>query len=88
MTSDQLQNLRQKIDALDEEILRALAQRFIHVRTVREVKKSGGLPPLDEARWQEVIKSRLALAKELGLTEEFTKKLLAIIHERSLDIEA
>ena len=50
-----------------EAVLRALAERFMHVQAVREVKKSAGLPPLDEVRWQEVIKSRLALAKELGL---------------------
>ncbi|KKW10699.1 MAG: Chorismate mutase [Parcubacteria group bacterium GW2011_GWA2_49_9] len=88
MTTDKLHNLRKTIDELDAEVLRALAERFMHVQAVREVKKSAGLPPLDEVRWQEVIKSRLALAKELGLPEEFTKKLLALIHERSLEIEA
>lgn len=87
MNVNQLQELRQKIDSLDEELLRALAKRFLLVQEVRTVKKSAGLPPLDEARWRTVLSSRQALAKELGLPDTFTEKLMRLIHERSLEIE-
>ena len=88
MTNQKLQELRQKIDSIDEELLRALAKRFVKVREMRKVKKAAGLPALVEKRWQEVVKSRLATAKARGLPPKFTNKLLEIIHEHSLEIEA
>lgn len=87
MTTDELQNLRKKIDSLDEELLQTLAKRFQLVQEVRTLKKSAGLPPLDETRWKTVLLSRQALAKELGLPVAFTEELMRLIHERSLEIE-
>ena len=88
MNNENLQRLRKEIDSLDEELLRALAKRFEKVQEMRKVKKAAELPALDEKRWQEVVKSRLATAKALGLPPRLTKELLAIIHEHSLEIEA
>ena len=73
MNTSELQNIRKKIDILDEELLRIFAERFLKVKEIRMVKKATGLAPLDETRWKNVVDSRLAQAKALGLPEEFTK---------------
>lgn len=87
MKKAELNDLRLKIDSLDDELLRTLAKRFEHVQEIRAIKKKNGLAPLDPKRWQEVLESRLAEAEELGLSTEFTKQILELIHERSLEIE-
>ena len=87
MNTNKLQELRKQIDVLDEELFCVLAQRFSTVTEVRKIKKVIGLAPLDEKRWESVVESRLAQAKALGLPAEFTKKLLELIHDRSLEIE-
>lgn len=87
MDKEELKNLRDEIDALDADIIRALGKRFELVHSVRELKKAAGLPPLDERRWNEVIESRLTLAKKAALPPEFIMRLMNLIHDRSLEIE-
>ncbi|PIQ69094.1 MAG: hypothetical protein COV91_00600 [Candidatus Taylorbacteria bacterium CG11_big_fil_rev_8_21_14_0_20_46_11] len=87
MKTGKLNNLREKIDLLDAELLHVLAKRFAHVRDIRTIKKELGLAPLDTTRWQKVLETRLAEAEKLGLSPIFVKKMLELIHERSIEIE-
>lgn len=87
MNQGKLRELRKQIDELDAKIIRALGERFSVVHEVRKQKKAAGLPARDDKRWQEVLDSRLALAKEAELPLEFTEQLMNLIHERSLEIE-
>ncbi len=84
---DQLNKLRKEIDMADKELLTALSKRFTSVKKIGELKKSQGLPPLDKKRWQKVLKSRLELGKNSGLSEKFIKKIYDVIHKYSLEIE-
>lgn len=82
-----LTQFREQIDRIDAEIVRLLAQRFEVVRGVGEYKKQNNLPPLQPGRWQEVLESKRALARESGIDEAFVVDVWNRIHEYALEIE-
>ncbi len=88
MSNDELEDLRKKIDALDEELLKALAGRLKVVRKIGRYKKSKGLDLRDDERLKALLADRLKTGSELDLPEEFVQKLYDLIHEASLDAEA
>ena len=78
---------RNEIDAIDTSIITLLAERFSVVKKVGEYKKEHNLPPLQPTRWQEVLDSRKAQAKELGISPECIQKIWNTIHEYALELE-
>lgn len=82
-----LEELRKEIDALDHELLNILEKRFAVVKQIGAIKKEHGLSFLDEERWKEVLESKLAKARNLGLSEDFIKKMYEFIHEHALEVE-
>lgn len=84
---DRLNELRKKIDTLDTELLETISKRLKVVEEVGKIKKQLGIPPLDSARWNQVLEKGLAQAGALGLRREFIKKILDTIHEEALQIE-
>ncbi|HEX5744240.1 MAG TPA: chorismate mutase [Candidatus Saccharimonadales bacterium] len=88
MSSDELEELRQKIDALDEELLKTLVKRLEVVREVGRYKKAKGLDLRDDERLKALLEERLKTAGQLGLPEELVKELYELIHDASLDAES
>lgn len=82
-----LQLLRKKIDTIDAELLQLLAKRMCAVSKVGALKKAHGVLPFDEQRWKEVLESKLSLARELNLSEEFIRGVYNYIHEHALTLE-
>ncbi len=87
MKSTQLDNLREKLDKVDGKILEALAKRFKIVLEVSKFKKTNNLKPLDQKRWDFVIKNRKLIGKSLGLSPRFVKNIFEEIHKEALKIE-
>lgn len=87
MRDKSLNDLRKKIDLVDKQLLNTLSKRVELVWEIGKLKKDLNLKPLDKKRWEEVLETRLALAKKLNLSEEFVEKLYNLIHEYSLEIE-
>ncbi len=87
-TASPLEALRMQIDTLDQQLLDLMAQRQTVVRAIGDYKQKAGLPPLDEARWQRVLKTNLHRAETLGLCTDFTSDLYTLIHDYSLKLEA
>ena len=75
---------RKKIDALDTIILSALAQRFLEVETIAQLKIKYDLPLRQKDRWEELLKERTVLGKELKLLPSFVVSLMKLIHKESL----
>lgn len=73
-----LENLRKQIDDIDQKIVSLLAKRMEIVKRVGKYKRENNLPIFDNARWQEVIKSK----------KGFVRKIWEIIHEEALKIES
>ena len=62
MAGEELEELRAKIDRVDDELIAALNRRFELTGRVRELKRAKGLPAKDEAREREIIARQLAAA--------------------------
>ena len=87
MKPTQLNNFRQKLDKIDKKILIALAERFKIVSEVSKFKKENNLKPLDQKRWNFVMKNRKLIGKSFGLSPIFVKNIFEEIHTEALKIE-
>src|SRR3989338_198550 len=85
--SSELERLRAEIDAEDKELLLALAERLKSVVEIGKLKQEKGLEVRDEKRRNEVMSSRIAVAKDLGISEEAARKIFEVILDHSETLE-
>jgi len=85
--ADRLHSLRSKIDAIDDGLLRLLAQRFDLIDQIGEYKKENDLTILQLERWKEILTSRTESAKSLNIPEEFMAKYLEFMHKESIKVQ-
>lgn len=84
---ENIDQLRAKIDIIDENILYALGSRMKISRQIGEYKKSNNVAILQTSRWDAVLAKVVAKGKEYGLSEEFVKNVFDAIHEASVEIQ-
>jgi len=84
---DTLSILREQIDQLDDEIMQKLAARMKISEKIGQYKKENNVTILQVSRWEEIIQTRVSLAKAMGLEPEFTSELLKLIHHESIQIQ-
>ena len=84
---NQLNSLRKQIDILDNNLLKILAKRFQMVKKIGQLKKKLNLSTFDKKRFDDVLKTRISKAQQLGLSNDLIKKIYNIIHEEALEIE-
>ncbi len=84
---NQLDQLRKIIDELDEEIVQKLSSRMKIAEKIGAYKRDQNVTILQVKRWEEISNRWLALAQALGLNDEFTKKLLQLIHKESIRMQ-
>ena len=78
---------RQKIDSLDNQLLKTIGLREQIVKEVGIYKAKNNVPPLQAARFQQILEKNIALGKQLGLSAEFVTEMMNAIHKESLRIE-
>ena len=79
-----LQALRHDIDELDTAWIENLSKRFEKVAQLGYLKKDEQILVLQIERWRQILRTRLAKARHLGLDETFIVKLLELIHAESI----
>lgn len=79
-----LTKLRRQIDDIDYQILHKIAKRMQFSQEIGKYKRNNGMRVLQSNRWDEVLKSREAFAKKMGLYTIFTINLLELIHHESI----
>jgi chorismate mutase len=84
---DTLSLLREQIDQLDDEIMSKLAARMKISEKIGQYKKENNVTILQVNRWEEIVQTRIALCKAMGLSEEFTGELLKLIHHESIQVQ-
>ncbi len=82
-----LDDLRKGIDEVDIEIIHLLGKRMDLVREIGKLKKENDMAPLDEKRWQEVVKKVSKIAKDHSLSQDLIVKIYEEIHKTALEIE-
>ncbi|MEE8167272.1 MAG: chorismate mutase [Candidatus Hydrothermarchaeales archaeon] len=80
-----LEELRQRIDEIDRNIVRLLEERFEIVEDIAGIKRSRGLKIEDDARERKVRKNYSGAAKKLD--EGFVEKLVDLILKQSKGIQ-
>jgi chorismate mutase len=84
---DTLSILREQIDVLDDEIMQKLSQRMKISEKIGQYKKENNVTILQVTRWEEIIQTRIALGKAMGLDANFTTELLKLIHQESIQVQ-
>lgn len=84
---DDISDLRKQIDAIDEKIIDALAERFFLVKKVGDQKKALGIPVQDKQREEEKIIALSKKASKFNIKKETIEKIWLIIFRKSYDIE-
>ena len=84
---NQLDLLRNRIDAIDSELLEILASRVEIVKQIGKYKKDNNVTALQISRWTQLMDNRVNLGKKLDLNETFIKILFQLIHEDSVRMQ-
>lgn len=79
-----LEDLRDKIDELDNKLIAILANRMEMARAIGKYKKQNGVTILQNIRWNEIVQNRTKKGTEKQLTSGFVMKLFEIIHQESI----
>ncbi len=79
--------LRTRIDELDHELIRLIAERMDISRRMSAMKREVGMSVFQPQRWEAVLTDRLRQAESLALDQAFVKELLEKIHGESVRVQ-
>ena len=82
--SQDLSELRCRIDQIDEGLLELLARRMQISVEIGEYKKANNMPILQTTRYSEIIENRAEVGETFNLDPEFIRKVIGEIHEESV----
>lgn len=75
----ELLQVRKQIDAIDSELVRLLAERFVLTRRVGVLKASNSLASVDSARESQKLAELRKLAEQYQLNPDFVANLFSAI---------
>ncbi|MCJ8208605.1 chorismate mutase [Mucilaginibacter sp. RS28] len=78
---------RKKIDSLDKKLIELLGERERVVREIGIYKSKNNIPPLQPARFQQVLNKNIEAGAKQGLSADFVTELMNAVHKESLRIE-
>jgi chorismate mutase len=87
MIDEELKRLRQEIDAVDNQILHALAKRFDLVQEIGKYKRDRDVASFDRNRFQQLMDERAKGGMSLALSEAFVRDLFARIHDQAVEMQ-
>lgn len=79
-----LSRLRERIDVIDENLIRELSERMKVSSEIGELKRGHGVAIVQPGRWEKVLEKVRALASQYGLDEEFVLGVFDAIHAASV----
>jgi chorismate mutase len=80
-----LDEYRDVIDQIDDELMQLLAKRMSMAERIGEYKKDNKLTILQTSRWNEILERGLSLGNNLGLSYEFVSNFLESVHMESIN---
>jgi len=84
VTDTELVELRRQIDQTDDELMSLIQRRMEIAREIGEFKKAHSMTVVQPGRYESLMTRRVAEAESHGLSPDFVKALLAVIHEESV----
>lgn len=83
-----LDKFRKEIDGLDDDIIQKLSLRMKTSAKIGVYKKENNVKILQMDRWADIVRQRVNMGQAMGLSEDFMKKFLDMIHQESINIQA
>ena len=80
-----LEQLREVINHIDEEVINLLSNRMNIVREIGEYKKENNMTIFQGKRWKDTIEKAKLQASKSGLSEEFIMKFIKSVHDESIN---
>lgn len=80
-----LTTIREKVDALDEEIMDNLIKRMELSKDFGKIKKEYNVLILQNERWKNLIEKMLERGLANGLSEDFILRIFKAVHQESID---
>ncbi|MBE6251261.1 MAG: 3-deoxy-7-phosphoheptulonate synthase [Bacteroidales bacterium] len=84
---ENIDQLRAKIDILDESLLYTLSSRMKISRQIGEYKKNNNIAILQTSRWDSILAKVVSKGAEYGLPKEFIEDVFNAIHETSVEMQ-
>ena len=84
---DNIDQLRAKIDIIDESLLYTLASRMKVSRQIGEYKKNHNIAILQTSRWDSLFGKVVEKGLEYGLPQSFIEDVFTAIHEASVEVQ-
>ena len=81
---ENLNRLRERIDVIDENIIRELAARMKVSAEIGAAKKEHNVAIIQAGRWEKVLEKVDALSRQYGLDPGFVRAVFDAIHEESV----
>ena len=81
---ENLSRLRERIDVIDENLIRELAARMKVSAEIGAAKKAHNVAIIQAGRWEKVLEKVDALARQYGLDPKFVRAIFDAIHEESV----
>ena len=81
---ENLSRLRERIDVIDENIIRELAARMKVSAEIGAAKKEHNVAIIQAGRWEKVLEKVDALSRQYGLDPRFVRAVFDAIHEESV----
>jgi chorismate mutase len=82
-----IQDRRERIAAIDERLIRLVADRAHLAREIGRVKREAGAATLDPAREAAVVRGAVERARALGLPEEPLREIFWILVRLCRDVQ-
>jgi chorismate mutase len=82
-----IENLREQIDNLDEEMISLIANRMKIAKEIGEIKKKGQITVLQSTRYNEILTRLINKGNSMGLSEKFISSCMEAIHLESIRIQ-
>jgi chorismate mutase len=79
--------LRTRIDVLDENLIKLLADRCKVSGQIGQYKKDHNVAILQAGRWEQVLADMIEKGKALGLSEECVSAIMNAIHDESVRVQ-
>jgi len=81
---DRMEELRDLIDQLDEEVAQKLGSRMDIAERIGDHKRANQVAIMQPERWERIMQRQLRLAGHLGLSPPFVQELMDAIHRESI----
>ncbi|HBX53279.1 MAG TPA: 3-deoxy-7-phosphoheptulonate synthase [Bacteroidales bacterium] len=82
-----LEQYRDQIDSIDLQMLDLLGERMKIVREIGKYKSKNNVTILQLRRWEKIIATRSEYGNKAGLSYDFIKNLLELVHKESIQIQ-